>query len=69
MIVKELIEKLKEIDPDVEVFAPGYEDGFRDIYTDFKIETFTKDVNDIEKLWWLGPHEQDKNGITKAIVL
>lgn len=66
MTVKELIEKLKEVDPNVEVFAPGYEGGYRDIETDFVIKTYRKDVN---TEWWYGPHEEDKNGIIRAIVL
>ena len=53
MTVKELIEKLQTLDPDLRVLTSGYEGGFNDIDIS-KPETFCLNVN---TEWYYGPHE------------
>ena len=36
MIVKELIEKLQQLDPDLRVVTNGYEGGYQDVSNDFE---------------------------------
>jgi hypothetical protein len=53
MTIKELIEKLSELDPELHVFVPGYEGGYH--YVDVsKSDSFCLNVN---KEWYYGPHE------------
>jgi len=53
MTVKELIEKLKTLDPELYVFVPGYEGGFH--YAGFSdIKNICLNVNEE---WYYGPHE------------
>lgn len=66
MKVTELIEKLKKLDGDLEVFVSGYEGGYNDISDDIIITKFKKNVN---TEWYYGNHEIDKNGDVKGIVL
>lgn len=65
MTVQELIESLQKLDPNLNVFIEGYESGYDNfIITDpdtFKLNQY--------KNWWNGPHQKDKNGEVKAIVL
>lgn len=65
MVVSELIEILQKLDPDLRVFVEGYESGFNDI----KISDETNFSLYINKDWYYGPHEKDKNGTIKGIVL
>ena len=53
MTIKELIEQLQTLDPDLQVFTSGYEGGFSDIEIS-KPNTFCLNVN---KEWYYGPHE------------
>jgi hypothetical protein len=53
MTVKELIEQLQLINPDLQVFTSGYEGGFNDVEIS-KPDTFCLNVN---KEWYYGPHE------------
>jgi hypothetical protein len=79
MTVKELIEKLQQLDPDLYVFRTGYESGYCDV--DFISEPLDMalDVNH-EDEWWYGPHDvigklgvEEKNKskykIVKGIIL
>ena len=55
MTVKQLIEHLQTLDPELYVFTPGYEGGLEDIKG-------TSSVIDVElnynKEWWYGPHAE-----------
>lgn len=53
MTVKELIEKLQQLDPDIHVFTNGYEGG----YCDVKISGLKEIALNRHKEEWLGPHE------------
>ena len=65
MVVSESIEILQKLDPDLRVFVQGYESGFDDI----KISDETNFSLYINEDWYYGPHEKDKNGPIKGIVL
>ncbi len=54
MLVKELIEKLKELNPDDELFTHGYEGGYHDLTTVSHQLTMTLKVNTEP---YYGPHE------------
>lgn len=69
MTAKELIEKLKTVDPDVYVFIKGYEGGYDYIAFDPEI----KDIQlDVHEEWYLGRHD-DAQGpgrdVVKAMIL
>jgi hypothetical protein len=55
MTVKELIEQLQTLDPDLQVFVNGYEGGFNDVVS------LTGDVYDMaldyHGMWYYGKHE------------
>jgi hypothetical protein len=58
MTVKELIEHLQTLDPEVHVFTKGYEGGLneveiRDIPTDVALNVHTA--------WWYGEHDYEDN--------
>jgi hypothetical protein len=53
MKVKELIEKLQELDPEMEVMRHGYEGGVENV-TQLEIETVALEVN---AAWYYGSHE------------
>ena len=53
MKVKELIEKLQTLDPEMETMRHGYEGGVDNI-TLFEIKPVALNVND---KWYYGPHE------------
>lgn len=57
MRVIDLIEKLKELDPELPVFVDGYEDGCNDVSSIQEIEVI-RDVND---QWYYGAHEKVKH--------
>ena len=67
MTVKELIEKLQALDPDLRVFTKGYEGGYedariRDDIRNFKLDQYQE--------WYYGPHEiVEEGGDVKGIVL
>lgn len=76
MTVKELIEQLQQLDPDIHVMTSGYEGGYQDIQTpevcDVALNCYTE--------WYYGPHEDanddlglvpDKSQyqIVKAVIL
>ena len=53
MKVKELIEKLQELDPEIEVMRHGYEGGVENV-TQLEIEPVALNVNE---MWYYGSHE------------
>lgn len=53
MTVKELIEKLQELDPELHVFIPGYEGGFHHAGLS-DVKNICLNVNEE---WYYGPHE------------
>jgi len=57
MTIKQLIEKLSDMDPELEVYIRGYEDGYDDLCVLEPI-TVCKNVN---TEWWLGKHEDQQN--------
>jgi hypothetical protein len=57
MTVKELIEHLKTVDPELLVFTKGYEGGFDD--AEFDTEVFEVAMN-YHKEWYYGKHESVK---------
>lgn len=75
MTVKELIEKLRQLDPDIHVFTKGYEGG----YCDVKISRLKEIALNIHKEEWMGPHEdadiecyipdKSKHTIVKGIIV
>ena len=54
MNVKELMDTLSKLDPELRVFTRGYEDG----YVDPKVfvRPFALDFHNVDKQWYYGPH-------------
>jgi hypothetical protein len=75
MTVKELIEQLQQLDPDLHVFTAGYEGGYNDVYVGEEMEI----ALDVHEEWYYGKHEdasteyhvpdKSKFKIVKGIVL
>jgi hypothetical protein len=75
MTIKELIEQLQQLDPDLHVFTQGYEGG----YHDAGVGDIQEIALDIHNEWYYGPHEdadsnyyvpdKSKHTIVKGIVL
>ncbi len=57
MTVKELIEKLQNLDPEMSVFIDGYEGGCNDLSDVEEIEV----VRDVNTKWYYGSHEKIKD--------
>ena len=57
MTVRELIEQLSELDPELHVFVNGYEGGFH--YA--KISNLTDISLNWNTEWYYGPHELTEN--------
>lgn len=55
MKVKELIEQLSTLNPELHVFVPGYEGGFNDAGPVSAVKYFALNVN---KEWYYGAHEE-----------
>lgn len=76
MTVKQLIEHLQQLDPDLHVFHKGYEGGLDDVTAINGPLDVALDVNE-EDEWWYGSHEpihhvrKDKSNykIVKGIIL
>jgi len=71
MTVKQLIEHLQTLDPELYVFTRGYEGGLEDIYVNNNVILVELDHN---KAWYYGPHEEVLNpelfpNAVKGIVL
>lgn len=56
MTVKQLIEQLQQLDPELHVFTKGYEGGYCDI-NEFELKKIALDVN---TAWYYGPHDDAK---------
>jgi hypothetical protein len=73
MTVKELIEQLQQLDPDLHVFTQGYEGGYEDVVSVGNIKEIALNYNDE---WYYGPHvevigeeHRDNFEIVKGIIL
>ena len=72
MTVKELIEQLQTLDPDLRVFTSGYEGGYEDAGPISDIKEIALEYNTD---WWYGPHveaqpeHRDSYTIVKGVVL
>lgn len=67
MKVKELIKELSTLDPNLNVYTPGYEGGFDDLNYVSK----SRMVRDYHKEWYYGSHElledvRDSYEVTKS---
>ena len=62
MTVKELIEQLQQLDPDLHVFVRGYEGGYDDAAIPNNIMDIALDYHDE---WYYGKHE-DANMVDKT---
>lgn len=58
MTVKELIDKLSQLDPNLQIFINGYERGYKDVKDISDIEEIALNIHEFE---WMGPHELVKN--------
>jgi hypothetical protein len=73
MTVKELIEQLQQLDPDLHVFTVGYEGG----YDNVGISEVKEIALDVHEEWYYGRHEdvnysnniRENYTIVKGIVL
>jgi hypothetical protein len=65
MIVKELIEYLQTVDPELNVFIKGYEAGYDDVNT-VNHEELVLNVNNV---WYYGKHDLLKNMEKKDKIL
>jgi hypothetical protein len=65
MKVKELIEHLQTLDPEIDVFVEGYEGGY-DPPVVSEVKTFKLNVH---HEWYYGSHEQKKDGEAKGVIL
>jgi hypothetical protein len=76
MTVKELIEQLQTLDPDLHVFVQGYEGGYDDVGP---ISNVIDIALDVHTEWYYGKHEdadtsyyvpdKTKHTIVKGIIL
>jgi hypothetical protein len=64
MTVKELIEQLNQLDPELDVYVPGYEGGFDDVNTLSRIMV-CKNFYYRDDDWYYGKHE-DINYVNKS---
>ena len=55
MKVKQLIEYLQTLDPELYVFTSGYEGGLEDIHVNSNVINVELNHN---KEWYYGPHEE-----------
>lgn len=58
MTAGELIERLKELDPETRIFTQGYEGGLEEVSNVGKISDILLNVN---QEWYYGPHELTKS--------
>jgi len=65
MTVKELIEYLQTIDPELKVFVKGYEAGYNDV-NNINYEEMVLNMNNI---WYYGKHELLRNMEKKDKIL
>ena len=77
MTVKELIEQLQQLDPDLRVFTEGYEGGYND--ASITPSNVMEIALNVHKEWYYGKHEdadssyyvpnKEKYTIVKGIIL
>ena len=60
MTVKELIEQLSELDPELHVFVKGYEGGYQHVKP-WKLSAIQDIYLDVNPEWWYGPHDTRDN--------
>ena len=60
MTVKELIDQLSELDPELHVFVPGYEGGYHYVKK-WKISAIQDIYLDVNPEWFYGPHDTRDN--------
>lgn len=60
MTVRELIEQLSELDPDLHVFIQGYEGGYQHVKP-WKIPAVQDIYLDVNPEWFYGPHDTKDN--------
>lgn len=76
MTIKELIEHLQQLDPNLYVFVDGYERG----YDEFTITDEKEIALNVNRAWYYGHHEginegiitnknKDKHRVVKGIIL
>ena len=65
MTVQELITQLQQLDPSLMVTRPGYEGGIEEIHYFRQINLDLK----VHRAWYYGPHEENENGTTGAVLL
>lgn len=65
MKIKHLIDKLKDLDPELDVLIEGYED----YYDTPEISGIIEFEPNVHKEWYYGKHEERKGGSKKGIVL
>lgn len=58
MKVKELIEKLQQLDPEAVVVHEGYEDGYNVVSDRYPLETTVYPRIGNEDHWWCGDYEE-----------
>ena len=64
MTVKELIEKLQTLDPNLRVFVSGYEGGYNDAGPISSVKEIALDFHDE---WYYGNHEDaDYSGVREG---
>jgi hypothetical protein len=56
MTIKELIQQLQQLDPDLHVFTNGYEGGYCDVVIGEEKEI----ALNVNEAWYYGPHEDAK---------
>lgn len=69
MKVKELIEKLQTVDPELHVFVDGYEGGYDYLEFDPKEKNIALNVHEE---WYYGRHDEavdSSESVVKAIIL
>jgi len=67
MTVRELVEHLQSVDPELRVFTKGYEGGYEDATAPTIIHNFALNYHE---QWYYGPHEiVEENSDVKGIVL
>lgn len=62
MTIKELIDKLQELDPNLRVFTKGYEDG----YNDPNVTEIRNIALDVHTDWYYGAHEDADSELSEG---
>ena len=65
MKVKELIEKLQKLNPEIDCLVHGYKDGYNDVH-------YLNEINierNVNTAWYLGKHDKSKNNGVSSVVI